>query len=123
MSEDQQNQEKRELSVVETLTRPAEEFVNDSTVETAWLSTAVRHMETYYKLISSMKEPSSLRLTPNDDFIFDAFKTSFPELNVELVTEEAIKSAEGNLKPIIKRQLFLISFLINSQSKMAAVLQ
>lgn len=95
MSEDQQEQEKQELSVVETLSRPAEEFVNDHAVETAWLSTAVRHMETYYKLISSIKEPSSLRLTPNDDFIFATFKENFPELNVELLTEEAIKSAEG----------------------------
>ncbi|KAH9388031.1 Protein pbdc1 [Tyrophagus putrescentiae] len=102
MSEDQQQnqqgEEKRQLTALEQLTRPAEEFVNDATVEVAWLSTAVRHMEAYYRLISSLKEPASLRLTPNDDLIYGAFREAFPELNVERLTEEAIKSAEAKAK-------------------------
>lgn len=86
---------KPELSAVEQLTRPAEEFVNDAAVETAWLSTAVRHMETYYKLISSVKPLSEFRLTSQDDFIYEAFTKAFPDLNVESLTEESIKSEEG----------------------------
>ena len=112
MSEDQQQnqqgEEKRQLTALEQLTRPAEEFVNDATVEVAWLSTAVRHMEAYYRLISSLKEPASLRLTPNDDLIYGAFREAFPELNVERLTEEAIKSAEGKWRRTdFSKQLFL----------------
>lgn len=86
---------KPELSAVEQLTRPAEEFINDAAVETAWLSTAVRHMETYYKLISSVKPLTEFRLTSQDDLIYEAFTKEFPDLNVESLTEESIKSEEG----------------------------
>lgn len=87
--------QKRELSAEEVLTRPAEEFVNDEQVEMAWLSAAVRHMETYYKLITSVSPLTNFKLTSNDDLVYEAFKTQFPELNVEVLTEEAIKSPEG----------------------------
>lgn len=133
MSEDQQQnqqgEEKRQLTALEQLTRPAEEFVNDATVEAAWLSTAVRHMEAYYRLISSVKEPASLRLTPNDDLIYGAFREAFPELNVELLTEEAIKSTEGKWgRTDCSKQLFSNSSLSTlttfySKSQVAPVLQ
>ena len=91
----QQKESKGELSPGEVLTRPAEEFVNDPQVEMAWLSTAVRHMETYYKLITSVSLPRDIKLTANDDLIYETFKQQFPDLNVEFLTEESIKSAEG----------------------------
>ena len=88
-------EQNKELSVCEQLTRPAEEFVNDPAIEVAWLSTAVRHMETYYKLITSVKPLTDIKLTSNDDLIYNAFKEEFPDLNVECLTEEMIKSDDG----------------------------
>lgn len=92
-----EEEQKKELPICEQLTRPAEEFVNAAEVESAWCSTAVRHMETYYKLITSVKPLTDIKLTSNDDNIYNAFKEEFPDLNVECLTEEMIKSDEGLL--------------------------
>lgn len=87
--------DKKDLGICEVLTRPAEEFVNDSVVEMSWMSTAIKHMEAYYKLITSV-DCTAIRLTPNDDEIFETFKQQFPELEVKTLTEQMIKSEEGN---------------------------
>mgnify|MGYP002718381497 CR=1 FL=1 len=90
-----QESEKPEISIGEILCRPAEEFVNDPNIEIAWMSTAIRHMEAYYKLITSIKTSDVIRLTPNDNYIYEEFRKQFPDLKVESLTEEMIKSNEG----------------------------
>ena len=84
-----------DLPISELLTRPAEEFGNDPQIEVAWLSTAVRHMETYYKLITSVSDVKDIKLTSNDDLIYDTFNERFSDLNIECLTEDSIKSTEG----------------------------
>lgn len=93
----QQNSQSKEseLSIGEILCRPAEEFTNDPTIEIAWMSTAIRHMEAYYKLITSIKNSDVIRLTQNDDHIYEEFRKQFPDLKIESLTEEMIKSNEG----------------------------
>ena len=87
--------EQRELSICEQLTRPAEEFVNDSQIEAAWSSVVIRHMEAYYKLIRTIDDHTTIRLSNNDDQLYDALKAKFPDLNTELLTESDLKSERG----------------------------
>jgi hypothetical protein len=77
------------------LSRPAEEFVNDPLVESMWLSKAISQMEIYFKLITSLPSLKTLKLTKNDEFIYNTFKQQFNDLNIQLLTEEMLKSEEG----------------------------
>ena len=40
-------------------------------------------------------DPTLLRLTQADDAIYKAFREGFPDLKVEIIIEDEIKSAEG----------------------------
>jgi len=73
------------------LTRPADEYENDSSVEALWVRQACKHADIYYNLISTVN-PSQLKLTAHDDRIFDKFNEWFPNLNLKLITEEDLKS-------------------------------
>lgn len=105
MSDQESN---REPTMQEVLTSPAEDFINDPTIEMAWMSTAIRHMETYYKLITSVQPTTNIKLTSNDDIIFDAFKERFSDLNVEKLTESMIKSDEG--KKFVAKSFFFFGY-------------
>ncbi len=82
-------------STTSVLSRPAEEFVNDPLVESMWLSKAISQMEIYFKLITSLPSLKTLKLTKNDEFIYNTFKQQFNDLNIQLLTEEMLKSEEG----------------------------
>lgn len=88
--------DKKQLSVGEILNRPAEEFGNDLNIEIAWMSSAIRHMEAYYKLITSVNATDVIKLTPIDDEVYEQFRKEFPDLKVDALTEEMIKSDQGN---------------------------
>jgi len=49
----------------------------------------------YYKLITTASSLGDIKLSSNDDLIYKDFKETFPDLNVENLTEDAIKSEEG----------------------------
>ncbi|KAJ1521573.1 hypothetical protein ONE63_003228 [Megalurothrips usitatus] len=76
------------------LSRPADEFGNDETVEAMWAMKAFKHAEIYFNLLSSV-DPKLLRLTPQDDAIYKAFRSKFPDLKVDVINETEIKSPEG----------------------------
>lgn len=76
------------------LSRPADEFGNDETVEAMWAIKAFKHAEVYFNLLSSV-DPKLLRLTPQDDVIYKEFRSKFPDLKVDLIKEDEIKSADG----------------------------
>jgi len=78
----------------EMLTRPAEEYVNDESVETLWVMKACQHADVYYNLISSVN-PMLLKLTKYDDLIEQSFRKYFPNMQVEVVTESDLKSEEN----------------------------
>ncbi|XP_041448532.1 LOW QUALITY PROTEIN: protein PBDC1 [Drosophila obscura] len=79
------------------LSRPADEFGNDSMVEEMWAAKALEHAEVHFKLLTSV-HPSQLRLTPYDDQIYETFRQDFPDLKVGLLTDDVLKSAVEKLK-------------------------
>ncbi|XP_034122806.1 protein PBDC1 isoform X2 [Drosophila guanche] len=70
------------------LSRPADEFGNDSMVEEMWAAKALEHAEVHF----------NLRLTPYDDQIYETFRQDFPDLKVGLLTDDVLKSAGEKLK-------------------------
>ncbi|KAK6621642.1 hypothetical protein RUM44_001449 [Polyplax serrata] len=79
------------------LTRPAEEFENDKSVELMWAKKAFEHAEIYFNILCSV-DSSLLKLTPNDSEIYDLFRKCFPDLNVAVINEDEMKSNEGKAK-------------------------
>merc|ERR1712154_167868 len=79
------------------LTRPAEEYINDASVEERWAEKAFKEAEVHFKLITSLK-PSMLKLCQQDDEIYSVFREQFPKFNVEMVDEDSMKTKEGKEK-------------------------
>ncbi|XP_016979863.1 protein PBDC1 [Drosophila rhopaloa] len=79
------------------LSRPADEFGNDSLVEEMWASKALEHAEVHFNLITSV-HPSLLKLTPYDDQIYATFRQDFPDLEVGRLSDDILKSAVEKLK-------------------------
>ncbi|CAG2179627.1 unnamed protein product [Oppiella nova] len=55
-------------------------------------------MEVYFKLISSMPSTTGLRLTQNDDIIYQTFRDRFKELDIKSLTEETLKCDEAKIQ-------------------------
>ncbi|KAK2703627.1 protein PBDC1-like [Artemia franciscana] len=79
------------------LSRPAEEFGNDSTIEGVWAIKAFEHSQVYFNLVCAIPT-KLLRLTPHDDKIFSDFRTQFKDLDVRQIKEDELKSAESKEK-------------------------
>ncbi|XP_070621516.1 protein PBDC1 [Erythrolamprus reginae] len=73
------------------LSLPAEAFGNDPRLEAAWAERAFQHAQVYFHLLSAA-DPAALRLTRADDRIYAAFRRSFPDLRVDRLEVEALKS-------------------------------
>ncbi|XP_067643549.1 protein PBDC1 [Eurosta solidaginis] len=76
------------------LSRQADEFGNDELVEEMWALRAMDHAEVYFNLLTSV-QPSCIHLTPYDDQIYQVFRQDFPELRVELLTDDILKSEDA----------------------------
>ncbi|XP_054258163.1 protein PBDC1 [Macrosteles quadrilineatus] len=85
------------LAGASLLSRPAEEFENDQTIEAMWAIKAYEHAEIYFNILCSV-DPRLLRLTPHDDLIYKTFREEFPNLDVKVLNEDEIKSPEGKEK-------------------------
>eukprot|EP00003_Mantamonas_plastica_P029890 TRINITY_DN7195_c0_g1_i1.p1 TRINITY_DN7195_c0_g1~~TRINITY_DN7195_c0_g1_i1.p1 ORF type:complete len:166 (-),score=70.31 TRINITY_DN7195_c0_g1_i1:16-513(-) len=68
---------------------------NDQEMEMNWAIKAFKHAEVYWSLLEAFPSTQELRLTKNDDIIYEAFRETFPELSVDVIDEDAIKSKEG----------------------------
>ncbi|XP_044598466.1 protein PBDC1 [Cotesia glomerata] len=79
------------------LSRPAEEFENDATVEAMWAMKAFEHAEIYFNILCSV-DPKLLKLTPHDDLIYKSFREVFPNLSIAKLSEDEMKSPEGKNK-------------------------
>ncbi|KAB0802969.1 hypothetical protein PPYR_05155 [Photinus pyralis] len=82
---------------MDVLSRPAEEFENDQTVEAMWAMKAFEHAEIYFNLLSSV-DAKLLHLTPIDDLIYRLFREDFPKLNVAVIDEDNLKSTAEKAK-------------------------
>uniref|UniRef100_A0A1B6C3I6 Polysaccharide biosynthesis domain-containing protein n=1 Tax=Clastoptera arizonana TaxID=38151 RepID=A0A1B6C3I6_9HEMI len=85
------------ISASSVLSRPAEEFENDPTVEAMWAIRAYEHAEVYFNILCSV-DPQILRLTPHDDLIYRTFRDEFSGMDVRTLDEDQIKSIEGKKK-------------------------
>nr|CAD7594794.1 unnamed protein product [Timema genevievae] len=79
------------------LSRSADEFDNDPSVEAMWAIKAMEHAEVYFNILCSV-DPKLLRLTPHDNAIYTAFREEFPDLKLGKLTEEDLKSTEAKQK-------------------------
>ncbi|KAL0269972.1 UNVERIFIED_CONTAM: hypothetical protein PYX00_007535 [Menopon gallinae] len=85
------------LRAANVLSRPAEEFGNDPTLELLWAEKAYQHAEVYFNLLCSV-DPLLLRLTPADDEIYQLFRQEFPDMKVAVINEDEMKSPAGKEK-------------------------
>jgi hypothetical protein len=72
----------------------AEDYINDPVLEEQWAMKAFQHAETYFNLLCSV-DPKELRLTGHDDQIYSRFRELFPDLKIDILDENQIKSNEG----------------------------
>ncbi|XP_058795430.1 protein PBDC1 [Phymastichus coffea] len=79
------------------LSRPAEEFENDQTIEALWAMKAMEHAEIYFNILCSV-DPKILRLTPHDNTIYKTFREIFPNFKIDVINEDELKSEEGKNK-------------------------
>ncbi|XP_017796326.1 PREDICTED: protein PBDC1 [Habropoda laboriosa] len=79
------------------LSRPADEFDNDPSVEAMWAMKAMEHAEVYFNILCSV-DPKLLKLTPHDEQIYKTFRDVFPDLKVDKINEDELKSSEGKMK-------------------------
>ena len=80
--------------MADVLEKPAEVFTNDPTLEGLWALKAVEHMQIHFNLICSIA-PKMLRLTPKDDLVYDEFRKVFPDLRVDVISVEQLKTKEA----------------------------
>ncbi|XP_069800481.1 protein PBDC1-like isoform X3 [Dendropsophus ebraccatus] len=85
------------LSVADALSLPAESYGNDPNIEMAWAMKAYQHAEVYFNLISSV-DPRLLKLTRMDDGIYTAFRKDFPDLRIDVIDPEDLKSPAAKEK-------------------------
>uniref|UniRef100_A0A8C2FWF9 Polysaccharide biosynthesis domain containing 1 n=1 Tax=Cyprinus carpio TaxID=7962 RepID=A0A8C2FWF9_CYPCA len=79
------------------LSLPAEAYGNDARLEVMWAMKAYNHAEVYYNLISSV-DPKFLKLTKSDEQIYTKFREEFPDLSIQVLDPELLKSADAKEK-------------------------
>ncbi|KAJ8941315.1 hypothetical protein NQ318_017855 [Aromia moschata] len=84
--------------IMDVLTRPAEEFENDQSIETMWAIKAYEHAEVYFNVNLVLRGSKYLKLTPVDDTIYRIFREEFPMLDIRLIKEDELKSTEEKAK-------------------------
>ncbi|XP_055855140.1 protein PBDC1 [Episyrphus balteatus] len=82
---------------MDVLERPAEEFVNDGLVEEMWAMKAMEHAEVYFNLICNI-DPKSVKLSPFDDIIYTTFRQDFPNLKIDKILDDDLKTPEQKIK-------------------------
>ncbi|EFA12213.2 Protein PBDC1-like Protein [Tribolium castaneum] len=82
---------------MDVLSRPAEEFENDQTLEAMWAMKAYEHAEIYFNILCSV-DPKYLKLTPIDDIIYKEFREEFPNLRLNIIEENELKSEKSKAK-------------------------
>ncbi|XP_032937315.1 protein PBDC1 [Catharus ustulatus] len=84
-------------AAAQALTLPAESYGNDPRLELAWAERAHQHAQVHFNLLQSV-EPRGLSLTPLDERIYREFRKNFPELRVDVLDPEELKSEAAKEK-------------------------
>lgn len=66
-------------------------------MEELWAKKAFEHAELHFNLLCAV-DPRLLKLTPYDDIIYKAFREEFPDLKINVLDEEELKSPSAKLK-------------------------
>ncbi|XP_019866258.2 protein PBDC1 [Aethina tumida] len=83
--------------IMDVLSRPAEEFGNDESLEVMWAMKAYDHAHIYFNILCSA-DPKLLKLTPIDDTIYKIFREEFPTLDLHVIEENELKSTKEKAK-------------------------
>ncbi|XP_064603075.1 protein PBDC1-like [Liolophura sinensis] len=78
-------------------TLPPELAGNRADIEMGWAIKAYDHAETYFNILRSV-DPSLLKLTRIDDELYEAFRRQFPDLKIDVLVEDEIKTEEQKAK-------------------------
>ena len=70
----------------------AENYINRPEIEIAWADKAFKFAEAHEKLLHTV-DFSKVAMTKMDDRIYDHFRRVFPNLSVDVITEDDLKSA------------------------------
>mmetsp|Transcript_13721 Transcript_13721/g.33846 ORF Transcript_13721/g.33846 Transcript_13721/m.33846 type:complete len:138 (+) Transcript_13721:102-515(+) len=73
------------------------EYGNDAAVEATWAASAFGFAERHWLLLQH-KDPRVLKLTSSDSEIYAAFREAFPDLPVDTIHEDSMKSPEGKAR-------------------------
>ena len=76
------------------LSGSATDYINDPVVEQLWTMKAVEHMKIHFNLISAI-DPKILKLTPKDEDVYQAFRSTFPNLSIDVIQVDNLKSEEA----------------------------
>uniref|UniRef100_A0A183ASV2 Polysacc_synt_4 domain-containing protein n=1 Tax=Echinostoma caproni TaxID=27848 RepID=A0A183ASV2_9TREM len=68
---------------------------NQSSIEIQWAIKSFEHANAHFRLLCSIDDPKSLRLTGVDNEIYEEFKTQFPDLQIDVISEDDLKSPES----------------------------
>lgn len=80
---------------------------NNEDVEHHWALKAMMHAETYFNMLTSLPK---VKLTPNDDLLYSEFRASFPDLKIQDIVEDDLKSEEqkGKWRAFIDKNQHLV---------------
>ncbi|MES1914104.1 MAG: hypothetical protein MHM6MM_006231 [Cercozoa sp. M6MM] len=79
----------------------ADSLGNDQAVEVQWAARAFKHAETYHRLLKMMMKKdkcASMRLTSVDDELYEAFRSTFPQMDVARINEDNMKNKKNKRK-------------------------
>ncbi|XP_043537122.1 protein PBDC1 isoform X1 [Chiloscyllium plagiosum] len=79
------------MSVAQSLSQPADSYINDPNLEMMWAMKAYQHAEIYFNLICSV-DPTFLKLTREDDQIYTEFRKQFRDLKIDVLDPAKLKS-------------------------------
>ncbi|XP_078421524.1 protein PBDC1 isoform X1 [Cetorhinus maximus] len=85
------------ISTAQALSLPADAYGNDPNLEMIWAMKAYQHAEIYFNLICSV-DPRFLKLTREDDLIYDEFRKQFRDMKVDILDQEELKSEAAKLR-------------------------
>jgi len=85
------------LGAASYLKKPAEEYVNDASVETMWAVKAGEDAEIHFNLLCSA-DPKLLKLSKFDDWIYSKFRLRFPEFKIDEIEVDGLKSSVAKEK-------------------------
>ncbi|CAI9733060.1 Hypothetical predicted protein [Octopus vulgaris] len=75
----------------------ADNYTNSKDIEYQWAMKCHDNADVHYSLISSL-EPAYLHLSAFDEEIYKHFKSSFPDLIIDILNEDELKSESSKKK-------------------------